>query len=374
MPFVSDLKLQNFRNYKSCHIKNLEKGFTILYGPNGAGKTNILEALSFLSPGRGLRNSKVTDIQNQDFEPHWVVSASVGPLDESCRIGTGLDSQSGKKRIIKINGAFAKSQAELNAYLSIFWLTPQMDSLFIGSSGERRRFYDRMIFAFDPAHNGRLIRYEKAMSQRSKLLKDSDANDAQKNESWLDSLEIQMAETGVALAATRVDFQSRLQKSLDQFDHPDFPPTTIHLSGFLEDQLCQYPALELEARFKDALEASRQADMLTGGAAVGPHRTDFMMIKNDSKIHANQCSTGEQKIILVGLVLGHAQLVVAEREIPPLILLDEISAHLDDRRRNSLFSILHDLGSQTWLTGTDQSLFGGLQARYIKIKAGAVEE
>lgn len=371
MAYIDQIKLSHFRNYDTLALSGLARGFIVLSGPNGAGKTNVLEAISVLAPGRGLRRAKIEELQNSaanmNAAQSWAVSARIQGGENESRIGTGLDPRSQKKKIIRINGENVTSQSVLGEYLSVFWLTPQMDNLFISPASERRRFFDRMILSFDPAHNGRMTRYEKALSQRSKLLREGNFD-----QSWLNALETQMAETGVALAATRADFARRLQTSMAKFDHPHFPDSRITLSGFLEDQLEKLPALELEERFRHALNHSREADSITGGAAIGPHRSDFMLVYQDRNMSADQCSTGEQKILLTGLVLAHAQLVTAEKGVPPVLLLDEVSAHLDENRRESLFNILGSLGGQIWLTGTDQSLFGDLQAHYLSVKDGRV--
>lgn len=367
MSYIKQIKLSNFRNYSSLDIRDLGPGFVVLTGPNGAGKTNVLEAVSILSPGRGLRRARIEDLQKSSANDSWAVSALVSDGQRDDRIGTGLEPAGRKKRIARINGHTENALSSLGRYLSVFWLTPQMDSLFLDSGSERRRFLDRMILTFDPAHQGRMTRYEKSLSQRSKLLRDGNFD-----QSWLGGLESQMAETGVALAATRLDFIEKLKSTLNQFDVPGFPKSDIRLSGFLEDQLGKLPALDLEERFLHALSHSREADSITGGAAIGPHRSDFMLVYSKKGLDASQCSTGEQKILLTGLVLAHSRLVAAERQAPPLLLLDEVSAHLDESRRHSLYEILESLGGQVWLTGTDAALFHNLDGRYIAIDHGQV--
>ena len=427
--YLSALTLSHFRSHRRTVLETDGRPVAI-YGPNGAGKTILLEAVSLFSPGRGMRRAALEDIQckiqgniqdeiqgrpgqqvleipanhandsqyidsqnkvgpDQSVVPlapdpmdsidtmsgrqaPWAVSALIKDRiqgqERENRLGTGVDPQGGKKRLIRINGETVSSQAALGQHLSVFWLTPQMDRLFIDPASERRRFLDRMIISLDPAHTGRTGRYEKAMSQRSKLLRDGVRDDR-----WLNALEAQMAETGVALAATRKDFVARLAACTQRFVHPDFPQSDLCLNGFLEDQLDNLPALELEERFQHALCHSREADSYTGGAAIGPHRSDFTLIYRAKKMVAGQCSTGEQKILLTALVLAHARLVAVERGLPPLLLLDEVTAHLDENRRHSLFQILRDIGGQVWLTGTDKSLFSGLDARYFMVSDGALQ-
>lgn len=335
-------------------MNDISAGFIVLHGPNGAGKTNILEAISLLTPGRGLRRARMADIQCVHNRAPWAVSAKVQMGYTEVPVGTGIDPRT-EKRTVRINGETAKNQNALSEYLSCVWLTPQMDRLFLEGSTERRRFLDRLIAAFDRAHLGRLTRYQNALRQRSKLLKE------EKNEPvWLDGLENQMAETGMAIAAARLDFVERLQTVSASHEHPLFPHTRLRVHGTLESDLVNTPALELEDGFKAVLKESRSVDMLTGGAAVGPHKSDFVVQYAAKNMPAAQCSTGEQKALLTGIILAHARLIRAEKHQPPVLLLDEVSAHLDDKRRSALYQILTDIGTQTWLTGTGKNLFESL--------------
>ncbi len=370
MAVCSSLKLSNFRSYDEARIETCRKGLVVLTGENGAGKTNVLEALSLLSPGKGLRGARVMEIQSQKGSTPWAVSATIenryGPL----QIGTGLEGAS-EKRIVRINGENARGQNALAEHLACVWLTPQMDRLFIDSSRERRKFLDRLVFTFDPGHSGRVTRYENAMAQRSKLLRE------QKHEpAWLDSLESQMAESGVAIAAARLDFTARLQSACLQESHEHFPLARLKAAGTLEQLLGNAPALEVEQLFQYQLKESRGVDMLTGGAATGPHKSDLQVWMHEKNMPADQCSTGEQKALLIGLILAHARLIAAERGAPPLILLDEVAAHLDEGRRAALFDVLSDLGGQVWLTGTEESLFSAItgRAQFFRVAAGRIAE
>ncbi len=356
------IKLHNFRCYETAALKDLSSGLVVLSGVNGAGKTNILEAVSLLSPGRGLRGARIMEIQKSDSDMPWAVSGLIKSLyGDEVRLGTGLDpnSRSGsEKRTVRINGNPVKSQAALGDYLSCVWLTPQMDRLFMDSSRERRKFLDRLIFSFDPGHSGRISRYENALSQRSKLLRDGGGDDA-----WLSGLEQQMAETGIAISAARLDFVNRLQAACEVADKTYFPLALLKVKGGVEEMLVSSPALEVEDSFKYQLVESRPRDALTGGAVIGPHKSDLLVVYADNNMPASQCSTGEQKALLIGVVLAHARLVKAERGEPPILLLDEVAAHLDEGRRDALYEILQDLGAQSWLTGTENSLFTSIDGR-----------
>lgn len=364
MSFVSSLKLHNFRCYDGAALEGLGSGLMVLYGANGAGKTNILEALSLLSPGRGLRGAKNGEIQNQSAPQAWALSATIDNNGTDIHIGTGLDAAT-EKRLIRIQGMPVKSQSALADYLSCVWLTPQMDRLFLDSSSHRRRFLDRLVFAFDPGHAGRVARYENALSQRSKLLRE------EKNEPvWLEGLEAQIAETGIAIAAARIDFVQRLQRACNAAATDFFPRAQLKITGSIEELLRTAKALEVETMFKYQLEASRIRDAVTGGAATGPHKSDLQVVYAEKEMHADQCSTGEQKALLIGMILAHAHLIKAERGSPPVLLLDEVAAHLDEDRRAALYEILQAAGGQVWLTGTDENLFSPIRktAQFFEVQ------
>lgn len=359
MAALEQLKLNSFRCYDTASLSSLSSGLVVLYGANGVGKTNLLEAVSLLSPGRGLRGARVMDIQNTENLSPWAVSGMINTPYGEVRIGTGLDpnSKQGKeKRTVRINGQTAKSQAKLGEHLSCVWLTPQMDRLFLDSGRERRKFLDRLVFTFDPGHSGRVIRYENAMSQRSRLLRDG-----QNDDSWIGGLEQQMAETGIAIAAARLDFCQRLQAACKAENDSVFPRARVFVKGNIEEWLGDVPAIEVEDRFKHELQQSRPRDSVTGGAVIGPHKSDLSVIYDSKNMRADQCSTGEQKALLIGLILAHSRLIKAERGAPPILLLDEVAAHLDENRRNALYRILQDLGAQSWLTGTEKTLFSDIE-------------
>lgn len=360
-------------------MEDIHAGLIVLTGPNGAGKTNVLEAVSLLTPGRGLRAAANEEMVRRAGEgisiPYgvggWAVAAEVDTGGATVQLGTGLEDV---KRIVKVNGVPAKSQMALADYLACIWLTPQMDRLFIDSSGGRRRFFDKLIFAFDASHAGRVTRYENAMAQRSKLLRDGGADP-----SWLKSLESQMAETGVAIAAARLDFLTRLQRACDlahEREETWFPKARIALSGTVEELLSKTPAVEVEELFAYQLSQSRNRDAETGGAATGPHKGDLLVRYAVKDMPAEHCSTGEQKALLIGIILAHARLLKAERGAPPILLLDEVAAHLDENRRGALFDLLGALGGQVWMTGTDESLFSAARdkAQFWRVDRGRISK
>jgi len=371
MAYISEFQISNFRCYEAAALRDLASAPVVLYGANGAGKTNILEALSFLVPGRGLRAAKVGEIQRQSSDrttAPWAVSAvAEGPYGTT-RLGTGADADS-ERRLIRINGVAAKGQNALGEYLSAVWLTPQMDRLFLDASGTRRRFLDRLVFAFDGGHAGRVTRYENAMSQRAKILKDPHNHP---DPVWLEGLEVSMAETGVAIAAGRLDFMQRLQSACDRAGREEdalFPRAHLAVRGSIEEMLLRLPALEVESLFKYQLKESRAQDAVSGGAATGPHKSDLLVRYLAKNMPADQCSTGEQKALLIGIVLAHSRLIQAERGAPPILLLDEVAAHLDENRRRGLYDLLLSMRGQVWMTGTDISLFDAIrgQARIFEV-------
>jgi DNA replication and repair protein RecF len=302
----------------------------------------------------------------------WAIAADVDTGGATAQVGTGVDENG--KRIVRINGVSGKPQIALSDYLACVWLTPQMDRLFLDSSGGRRRFFDKLIFAFDAAHAGRVTRYENAMASRSKLLREG-----KNDQSWLKSLEAQMAETGVAIAAARLDFLTRLQKACDlahENEETYFPKASLSLSGTIEELLSRAPAVEVEEMFTYQLSQSRTRDADTGGAATGPHKGDLLVRYKAKDMPADQCSTGEQKALLIGIILAHARLMRAERGQPPILLLDEVAAHLDEKRRAALFDLLVDLGGQVWMTGTDESLFAAATktAQFWTVSGGQISK
>ena len=367
MSYLRSLTLSNFRCYGSARLDDLSAGLIVLYGANGAGKTNVLEAISLLSPGRGLRGARAMEIQSQNHGDAWAVAAELATSYGPIKLGTGLDAEN-DKRIIRVNGQNVRGQNALAEHLACVWLTPQMDRLFLDSSSHRRRFLDRLVFTFDPGHSGRITRYENAMRQRSRVLQDGG------DVAWVKGLEAQMAETGCAIAAGRLDFVERLQAACENAGNDHFPLAKLRAKGVVEELLMSASALEAEEIFATSLQESRAKDAITGGAASGPHKSDLDVHYAAKNMPADQCSTGEQKALLIGIILAHAALIKAERGAPPILLLDEVAAHLDEERRAALYDLLEELGAQVWLTGTDENLFTAIEgkAQFFEIKDSAV--
>jgi DNA replication and repair protein RecF len=380
---VTRLVLTDFRNYRSARL-DLDAGPVVLTGPNGAGKTNLLEAVSFLSPGRGLRNARLGEIDRRDAPPSlpapasgggqggggWAVAAIIATRRGSIRIGTGREPEGGERRAVRIDGEPARSQAALGERLSVLWLTPQMDRLFVEGPGGRRRFLDRLVLGLDPAHATRVAGYEQALRERARLLRDGPSDPA-----WLSALEEIMAQQGVAVAAGRRDAIERLDRVCAEAEGA-FPRARLALIGTVEDWLGTMPALAAEEQFKAALADNRAGDAAAGGAVLGPHRSDLAVTYADKGVAAETASTGEQKALLIAIVLAQAALQRASRGEPPLLLLDEVAAHLDEGRRTALFGALAGLESQTWITGTDTGLFAPLhnRARFLSVADGTLSE
>ncbi len=370
---VSRLRLTDFRCYAAARL-DLDERPVVLTGPNGAGKTNMLEAVSLLAPGRGLRGARLDDLartggnggNGENHNPGgWAVAASIATPDGVREIGTGRSPDGGTRRVVRIDGTPAKSQAGLGEHVSAVWLTPQMDRLFTDGSTGRRRFLDRLVFGFDAAHAGRVSGYEHAMRERSRLLRDGAGDDT-----WLGSLERKMAERGVAIAAARREMTARLARLCGTPSGP-FPGAEVTVTGSVEEWLDEAPALTVEDRLQATLRESRPHDANAGGAAFGPHRSDLKVRHLAKDMPAELCSTGEQKALLIAVVLANARLQTAERGRAPLLLLDEVAAHLDEDRREALFEEILSTGAQAWLTGTDPALFAPLGDRAQKV---AVED
>jgi DNA replication and repair protein RecF len=373
---VTRLVLTDFRNYRSVRLDFEPAAATlpvVLTGPNGAGKTNLLEAISFLSPGRGLRNVRLGDIDRRDgaagpAPTGWAVAATVETRRGTVRIGTGRDPAGGERRQIRIDGEPARGQASLAERLGVLWLTPQMDRLFIEGPAGRRRLMDRLVLGLDPAHAARVARYEQALRERSRLLREGSSD-----RGWLAALEEVMAAEGVAVAAARRDSVERLDRFCAEAEGA-FPRCRLTLVGTVEDWLAEAPALAAEERFRTALAANRASDAASGGAGLGPHRSDLAVVHADKGIAAEIASTGEQKALLIAILLAQARLQREVRGEPPILLLDEVAAHLDAGRRAALFDILAGLASQAWITGTDAALFAPLYnaARFLTVRDGAL--
>ncbi|HAD86875.1 MAG TPA: DNA replication/repair protein RecF [Rhodospirillaceae bacterium] len=361
---VRRLTLTDFRCYDSLRI-DVPPGPVVLAGPNGAGKTNILEALSFLIPGRGLRRARLGEAARRepDEAPDtvhrpWAVAATVTGPDGETDLGTGLDIEA-DKRVVRVDGEAQRAQAVLSRHMSLQWLTPQMDRLFLDGASARRRFLDRLVYGRDAAHAGRINGYEQAMRERLRLLTSRGGADA----GWLDALEATMAEKGVAIAAARLDMAGRLAGQLDAAGDGPFPAADLAVEGEAEAWLAEGSALDAEDRLKQAFKDARGRDGEIGRTAHGPHRSDLYVEYKSRGRPAADCSTGEQKALLISLVLAQARLQAAERGRAPILLLDEVAAHLDADRRAALFDEILRLGLQAWMTGTDADLFQPMAGR-----------
>lgn len=384
IPSVTRLVLTSFRGYDSLDVR-VPPGHVVITGANGAGKTNLLEALSLLAPGRGLRRARFSEMGQRDVSlpagevsgpgPLWAVAAELELADGPLSIGTGRDPKKpeAERRIVHIAGELQKTQSSLSSFISVLWLTPQMDRLFQDGASGRRRFLDRLVFGLDPAHAGRVNSYEQMMRERSRLLREG-SRDAE----WLSALEHGMAEKGCAIAAARRDLVMRLvasDRQREQFadkkgsgeaslpEQQAFPTLDLALDGLVEAWLEDSPALEVEERFRRHLARNRGRDAAAGAAIDGPHRTDLKVWHRQARQEAASCSTGEQKALLVAIILANALLQSRLNGQPPLLLLDEVAAHLDAERRAALCSALEGLGGQVWMTGTDVWLFDAWQGK-----------
>ncbi len=369
---VRKLSLTDFRNYAVLSL-DLSGAPVVLAGENGAGKTNLLEAISFLSPGRGMRRAQLAEVARDGTNAGFAVFARLHTPDGEVDIGTGTAGTIGDGEIarkVRINGVTARSADELLEWVRVLWLTPAMDSLFTGPAGDRRRFLDRLVLAIDPQHGRRAADYEKSMRSRNRLLTEN-VRDLR----WLDAVEAQMADAGVAIAAARVELVGLIAAMIERqpSDSP-FPKASISLSGDLEAVVASMPAVDIEEWFRRNLADGRARDAAAGRTLQGPHRSDLLVRHAPKDMPAELCSTGEQKALLIGIVISHARLTGEISGSPPILLLDEIAAHLDAGRRRALFSILDDIGGQYFCTGTERELFSALEGRaqFFTVSNGTV--
>jgi len=375
--WVERLTLTNFRSY--AHLA-FEAGPEpqVLIGANGAGKTNLLEAISMLAPGQGLRRAAYPDLARGTGDGSWAVSAHVHAHPGAVDIGTGLLAANGtgerQARVVRINGALAGSSGTLSDYVDLAWVTPAMDGLFTGPASERRRFLDRLIVCFDAGYRTRANRFERAMQQRNRLLADG-ARDAARFE----GLELLMAETGTAMAAARAEAVAALASIMVERQERDpgspFPAAGLAIEGALESDLERMAAVDVEETYAAVLRENRERDRAAGRTLDGPHRSDLLVFHAPKQMQARLCSSGEQKALLLGLILAHAELVARRHEgVAPILLLDEVTAHLDAERRAALFAEILRLGAQAWLTGTDAQAFSPMRqkARFWRVEEGAL--
>ena len=361
---ITRLMLTNFRSYGMLDLR-VEPTHAVLIGPNGAGKTNVLEAMSVLAPGRGLRGARLGELARaapgEAGGRPWAVSATVTASELETQLGVGYmpggEDAGIAKRAVRIDGVPVANPAQLAERVRLIWLTPQMDRLFIEGASERRRFLDRLIGGFDPAHARLWGVYEGAMRERLGALR------AGAQAAWLNALERTMAEAGVAVAASRLGGLAALARVIDGQRASTFPRADIAVAGIIEDALAREAAVEVEDRFAHLLAQARSNDLEAGRTSVGPHLTDFVVRHREKGREAQSCSTGEQKALLIRLILAGAALPAPGGLETPVLLLDEVAAHLDEGRRRALFDEIDALGVQAWMTGTDASAFSALDRR-----------
>jgi DNA replication and repair protein RecF len=360
---IRRLSLTNFRSYRAASLA-VDAALVVLVGPNGAGKTNLIEALSFLAPGRGLRRATLDEVAFAEGDGSWAVAAELEGALGIATLGTGIEPPRSEDatltRKCRIDGESVSSAAAFADHLSIVWMTPALDGLFAGPASERRRFLDRLVLAVDGAHNGRVNALERSLRSRNRLLEQPNADPH-----WLDAIERETAEVAVAVAAARAETARRLAAMLARAKDisSPFPWADISLNGWIENALMEQPATDVEDRYRTVLRESRARDAAAGRTTDGPHLTDLDVLHGPKGIPAGDASTGEQKALLIGLVLAHAALVTEMTGTAPLLLLDEIGAHLDPTRRGALYDALARLGSQVWMTGADPALFTEIATR-----------
>ena len=371
---IRRLTLTNFRSYHAAQIET-DCGPIVLTGPNGSGKTNLIEAISFLTPGRGLRRATLEDVAFSEGDGSWAVSADVEGALGLAALGTGIDPPAKddtiRSRKCRIDRDPVPSATAFADHLRVIWLVPAMDGLFNGPASERRRFLDRLVLAIDAEHSGRVASLERALRSRNRLL-----DDARPDVHWLDAVEHETAELAVAVTASRVETVVRLQATLaTRMSQSAFPAANIRLEGWMEELVLLRPAVEIEDRYRAVLRDNRARDAAAGRTLEGPHLTDLAVHHAGSDVAAADASTGEQKALLIGLVLAHAGLLAEIAGYVPVLLLDEVTAHLDPLRRHALYSELARLGAQSWMTGADANAFTGLSegAQVFEVTPGQIK-
>lgn len=367
---ILKLTLTNFRNYHAASLGAGAKTM-VLVGPNGAGKTNLIEAISFLTPGRGLRRATLDEVAFGEGDGSWAVAAEVEGALGLATLGTGIDRPpedgAPAQRKYRIDREPVGSAAAFADHLRVIWLTPAMDTLFSGAPSERRRFLDRLVLTVDAEHGSRVNALERSLRSRNRLLED-----VRSDPHWLDAVEHETAELAVAVAGLRVETMRRLAAVLADRKGAAFPAADIALDGWIERLVADHPAAEIEERYRAVLRDNRARDAAAGRTLDGPHLTDLTVVYADKGVAAADASTGEQKALLIGLVLAHARLIAAMTGLDPILLLDEVVAHLDPARRAALYGELAQLASQVWMTGADPALFAEIEggAATIDVDSG----
>ena len=360
---IRKLNLTNFRSYRATSLA-VDAQLAVLVGPNGAGKTNLIEAISFFAPGRGLRRATLDEVAFSEGDGSWAVAAELEGALGLATLGTGIEPQlteaESTLRKCRIDGEPAPSAAAFTDHVSVVWMTPTMDALFAGPGSERRRFLDRLVLAVDGTHSSRVNALERSLRSRNRLLEQPNADTH-----WLDAIEHETAEVAVAVAAARAETVRRLAHALTRNRDPasPFPWAGVALDGWIENALLELPATEVEDRYRAILRDNRARDAAAGRTTDGPHLTDLEVLYGPKGIAAALASTGEQKALLIGLVLAHAGLVSEMTQHAPLLLLDEVVAHLDPGRRAALYDALTTLDAQVWMTGADPAPFAAVASR-----------
>jgi len=374
--FIRRLSVNNFRSYHAAQVRLDRAGPVVLTGANGAGKTNLIEAISLLAPGRGLHRATMDELAFTEGDGGWAVSAEIEGMLGLATLGTGIDPPVGEEqasaRRCRIDREAVSSATAFADHLRVVWLTPAMDPLFNGPAAERRRFLDRLVLAVDAQHASRVSALERSLRSRNRLLETPNSDPH-----WLDAIEHETAEVAVAVAAARAETVNRLSAALGAARGvaPEFPVAEIALDGWMEKMLPAHPALEIEDRYRALLKESRGRDAAAGRTLDGPHRSDLVVTHAGKGIPAAEASTGEQKALLIRLVLAHAGLIKDMTGFAPLLLLDEVVAHLDPARRAALYDALTALGAQVWMTGADPAAFGDIvgRAQVLLVRGSNVE-
>lgn len=371
---VRRLQLTNFRSYRRAEL-SAGDGPIVLLGPNGAGKTNLLEAISFLTPGRGLRRATLEDVANTEGDGSWAVAAKIDGALGSVQLGTGVDPPANDDAPVRRHRVDRESVPSATAFadhLRVVWLVPEMDSLFLGPASERRRFLDRLVLAIDATHGSRVNALERALRSRNRLLEEPSPDPR-----WLDAIEHEVAELGIAVAAARAETVRRLMDEIGSTRETSsaFPSASLALEGWMETELALSAAIEIEDRYRASLREARARDRAAGRTLDGPHLSDLAVLHAGKGIPAERASTGERKALLVGVVLSHARLVASMHGASPVVLLDDVAAFLDEERRGALFEALMRLGAQVWMTGVDESSFSALRGsgERLQVSPGRVE-